>query len=178
MRKLFWQMMVSLDGFMEGPNHELDWHVVDEDYLRYVMGMLNSIDAIILGRKTYELFAKHWPAATSPEAPLMNSLPKIVFSNELEKAEWQNARLVKDDVLGEVGRLKAQPGKDLAVLGSAKLGSTLMQNGLVDEYRVFFNPVVLGAGVPMFRDMEARCRLKLVKTEMLKSGVVILYYRH
>lgn len=90
MRKVFWQMMVSLDGFMEGPNRELDWHVVDEDFNRYVADMLSSIDAILLGRVTYQLFADYWPSSTDPEAQAMNQLPKIVFSKTLKKLEWSS----------------------------------------------------------------------------------------
>lgn len=141
MRKVFWQMMVTLDGFMEGPNRELDWHVTDEDFGRYVTDMLTSIDAILLGRVTYQLFADYWPSSTDPEARGMNELPKIVFSRTLEKVEWKNSRLVKGNIAEEIARLKQQPGKDLALFGSADLASTFMRLGLIDEYRVFVNPV-------------------------------------
>ena len=175
MRKVFWQMMVSLDGFVEGPNGELDWHVADEDFNRYVAEMLASIDGILLGRSTYQLFADYWANATDPEAAGMNALPKIVFSRTLKKVDWSNSRLARD-VAEEVARLKQQPGKDLAIFGSANLASTFMRLGLVDEYRILVNPVVLGAGRPMFRDVADRTRLRLSKTQTLREGVVLLHY--
>ena len=177
MRSLFWQMLVSLDGFMEGPNRELDWHVADDDFNRYVADMLGSIDAILLGRVTYQLFADYWPSATDAEAGVMNKLPKVVFSKTLDKVEWNNSRLVKASLAEEVARLKQQPGKDLALFGSADLASSFMRLGLIDEYRILVNPVVLGAGNPMFKDVKGRPALKLLKTETLRSGVVILSYR-
>ena len=177
MRKLFWQMMVSLDGFMEGPNRELNWHVVDDDFNRYVADMLSSIDTLLLGRVTYQLFADYWPSSTDAEAPAMNDLRKIVFSTTLKKAEWKNSTLVKEDVAEEIARLKQQPGKDLALFGSADLASSFMRLGSIDEIRIFINPLVLGAGNPMFKDVKDRTALKLLKTETLSSGVVILYYQ-
>lgn len=177
MRKVFWQMMVSLDGFMEGPNRELDWHVADEDFNRYVADMLSSIDAILLGRVTYQLFADYWPSSNDPEAHAMNELPKIVFSRTLEKVEWKNSRLAKVDVAEEVARLKRQPGKDIALFGSADLASTFMRLGLIDEYRILVNPIVLGDGRPMFKNIKDRTALKLLNTQTLGSGVVILNYQ-
>lgn len=176
MGQLFWQMMVSLDGFFEGPNRELDWHVTDGDFARYVQEMLESIDAIVLGRVTYELFADYWPTSKDPEAQAMNDLPKIVFSRTLTHVDWNNSRLVKEPVAEEIARLKRDSRKDVALLGSADLASTFMRLGLIDEYRIMVNPVVLGAGRPMFKEVEQRTALKLEKAEMLSSGVVSLHY--
>jgi dihydrofolate reductase len=179
MRKLFWQMNVTLDGFMEGPNRELDHTalIVDKDFDRYAAEMLGSIDAILLGRVAYELVADYWPSSTDPEARRMNELPKVVFSRTLEEVEWQNAKLFKGDVAAEVARLKREPGKDLALFGSADLASTFIRLGLIDEYRVFVNPVVLGDGTPMFKDVKDKIALKLLKAETFSSGVVALYYQ-
>lgn len=178
-RKLFFQMLVSLDGCFEGPKGawDLDWFVVDEDFNRYVADMLKSIDAILLGRVTYQGFAGYWPTSTDAEARKMNELPKIVFSRTLEKVEWNNSRLVKDNFAEEITRLKQQPGKDLALFGSGNLASTLMRLGLIDECRIFVNPVVLGGGKRLFEGVKDRIKLKLLKTETLSSGVVVLYYR-
>ncbi len=143
MRKLFWQMMVSLDGFMAGPNHELDWHVTDEDFARYVADMEQAIDEMIFGRVTYQLMAAYWPTATDPEARMMNTLPKVVCSRTLTRVDWNNTRLVKDNVADEVRRLKQRPGKDIAIFGSAELASSLLRWGLIDEVRLF---VALGSG--------------------------------
>jgi dihydrofolate reductase len=179
MRRLFWQMNVTLDGFMEGPNRELNdtAQVVDEDFDRYATEMLKSIDAIFLGRKTYQLFAGYWPSATGPDADRLNELPKIVFSRTLEKVEWKNSRLVKENVAEEVARLKQQPGNDIALFGSADLASTFMRLGLIDEYRIFVTPVILGRGTPMFRDIGDRIALKLSKVTTWSSEVVALYYQ-
>jgi dihydrofolate reductase len=176
MRKLFWQILTTLDGFMEGPHGDIDWHVVDDDFNRYVKDMLGSIDAILLGRVTYQLFAGYWPTSRDREAPAMNALPKIVFSRTLKKVDWDNSRLVQGDAADEVRRLKQQPGKDLAIFGSADLASTFHKQGLIDDYRIFVNPVVLGRGNPTFKNVEDQSPLKLAKTQTFGSGVVILYY--
>lgn len=179
MRKLFWQMSVTLDGFMEGPNRELSdtAEVVDEDFDRYATEMLQSIDAILLGRRTYQLFAGYWPSASGADADRLNELPKIIFSKTLEKVEWKNSRLVKENVAEEVTRLKQQPGKDLALFGSADLASTFLPLGLIDEYRIFVTPFVLGGGTPMFKDIKDKINLRLLKATTWRSGIVALYYQ-
>jgi dihydrofolate reductase len=179
MRKLFWQMSVTLDGFMEGPNHELDdtAGIKDEDFDRDATEMLKSIDGMLIGRRTYELFAGYWPTATGEDAERMNALPKVVFSRTLKQVGWNNSRLVSDNVSKEVTRLKQQPGRDLAVFGSADLASTLMRHGLIDEYRILVTPVVLGRGRPMFKEVRERIPLKLIKADTWSSGTVALYYR-
>jgi dihydrofolate reductase len=130
MRRLFWQMNVTLDGFMEGPNRELDdtAQVVDQDFDRYASDMLKSIDAMLLGRVTYQLFADYWPFASGPDADKMNELPKIVFSRTLEKVEWKNSRLAKRNVAEEVTQLKKQPGKDVALFVAVQA------NGIAEEF--------------------------------------------
>jgi len=177
MRTLFWQMMMSLDGFIEGPNREIDWFVTDEDFGRYVLEMEKSIDTILFGRVTYEMMAQYWPSSKEPEAPMMNDTPKIVFSRTLKKLDWKNSRLAGADVAAEIGRLKRQPGKEIAMFGSADLAATLIRLGLIDEYRIFVNPVVLGRGNPMFKDVGDKLALKLSKATPFRSGNVLLYYR-
>ena len=178
MRRLFWQLSVTLDGFMEGPNRELKdtAEVVDEDFDRYASEMLKSIGAILLGRRTYQLFADYWPAMTGPDADRLNELPKIVFSRTLERVEWKNSSLAGDEVSAEIGRLKQQSGKDLALFGSADLASTFIRLGLIDEYRILVTPVVLGAGTPMFKGIMDRIALKVSKSTTWSSGIVVLYY--
>lgn len=178
MRRLFWQVNVTLDGFMEGPNRELDYtaEFKDRDFDRYASHMLRSIDGMLLGRKTYQLFAGYWPAATGPDADRMNELPKIVFSRTLDKVEWSNSRLVKGNVPQEVERLKQRPGNDLALFGSADLASSLIRLGLIDEYRILMTPAVLGRGTPMFQDIEGPIGLQLSKAETWSSGMVALHY--
>jgi dihydrofolate reductase len=179
MRKLFWQMNVTLDGFMEGPNRELNFtaQFEDGDFERYCTEMLKSIDAFVIGRRTYELFVDFWPKATGPDAERLNELPKLVFSRTLKTVEWRNARLAGGDVAEEITRLKRQPGKDIALFGSADLASTLIPLGLIDEYRILVTPVILGGGTPMFKGVKYGIGLKLLKAEPWSSGIVALYYQ-
>ena len=146
MRKLFWQMSATLDGLMEGPNRELDStaQFSDPDFDGYASEMLQSIGGILLGRRTYQLFVDYWPTATGPDAERMNELPKIVFSRTLKEVSWNNSRFAKESVAEEVAGLKQQPGKDLALLGSADLASRLMQLGLIDEYRILLGDTHAG----------------------------------
>jgi len=178
MRRLIVSNVMSLDGYFESKDKKLDWFVVDEEFLAYAAEMLRSVDTIVFGRATYEHMAAYWPSAPKDEiAEAMNSLPKIVFSRTLDQAEWNNSRLVKGDAANEIAKLKQQPGKDMVILGSAMLASALLQAGLIDEYRVILTPILLGAGNPMFQGIEGRIRLKLEKTKLLRSGVVVLYYQ-
>jgi dihydrofolate reductase len=176
MKRLIWQMMMSLDGFMEGPNGELDWHVTDGEFAEYVAAMPKEIDTFLFGRVTYQMMAAFWPTSREPEAGMMNDLPKVVFSRTLKEVMWNNSRLVKGDIAEEIGRLKNGSGKDMALLGSSNLASTLLRLGLIDEIRMFLNPVVLGRGNPMFREVD-RMSLKLVKAQPMNSGNVLLHYQ-
>jgi dihydrofolate reductase len=178
MRKVIVSNVVSLDGFFEGPNKEMDWIILDEEFFSYARDMLRSADTLLFGRTTYLHMAGYWPSAAKDEiADHMNNLAKIVFSGTLVKAEWNNSRLVKSDAAEEVLRLKQQPGKDIVILGSATLASSLLQQGLIDEYRVILNPVLIGAGNWLFKGIKQTLRLKLQQTKLFASGVVVLYYQ-
>jgi dihydrofolate reductase len=178
MRKLFVSNLMSLDGFFETSDHKLDWCVVDDDFFDYADDMLRSVDLILFGRKTYEVMAAHWPTAAKDRiADQMNGLPKIVFSQTLPRADWHNTRLVADHAADEVAKLKQLPGKDIVILGSAMLASSLLAQGLVDEYRVILNPVLLGQGNLLFKDVRKMIALKLGDTRSFRSGVNILYYQ-
>ena len=178
MRRVIVSNMMSLDGMLDGPQRELDWHGVDEEFFGYAREMLRSVDAILFGRTTYAMMAAYWPAAPRDEiADKMNGLPKIVFSKSLAAAEWANTTLVRGDSAAEVARLKQQPGKDLAILGSGALASSLLQAGLIDEYRALVNPVVLGGGTPLFQNIRERIRLRLNGVRQFGSGVVMLTYQ-
>ena len=174
--------MVTLDGFFEGPHKwEIDWHTVGEEFNELAIDFLKSADALIFGGVTYQGMAAYWSSDEAVKddpivAGLMNSLPKIVFSRTLEKADWNNTRQVKSDAVREITRLKAQPGKDLLIFGSANLASSLIQNGLVDEYRIFINPIILGQGTPLFKGIKDRLPLKLVDSKIFKNGLVLLVY--
>lgn len=178
MRNLIVSNLMSLDGFFEGPNQELDWFVVEEEFLQYARELLRSVDTLVFGRKTYQHMADYWPSAPSDEiADKMNNLPKIVFSKTMKTADWNNSRLVNTDAEREISRLKQQPGKDMVIFGSAALASFLLQNGLIDEYRVVLQPVLVGGGTPMFRGIGERIRLKLTGTRSFNSGVAVLCYQ-
>ena len=179
MRKLIMWNMVTLDGYFEGPKSwDIDWHeyVWGEELEQLSIEQLRSADMILFGRVTYQGMASHWPSATGEVADFMNSISKVVFSRTLDKAGWSNTRLVKSNAQDEVAKLKQQPGRDLLIFGSADLSSTLMRNGLIDEYRLGMTPVVLGAGNPLFKPSPERLRLKLLEARPLKSGCVILRY--
>lgn len=176
MRKLILQMMVSLDGFFEGPNRELDWHVWDEEMEKEAHETLDSVDAILLGRVAYQLFADYWPKAKDSIAPKLNRLPKIVFSKTLEKTEWNNSGLFKGDIREEFSEAKVAPGKDFILYGGGDIARTFMQLDLIDEYRLIVNPVVLGSGRPLFNG-NTRTNLELFKTRNFKCGNVMLYYQ-
>lgn len=182
MRKLIFFMMTSLDGFYEGPGHSIDWHNVDEEFNEFANAQLDSVDVLLFGRVTYEGMAAYWPTAMAVKddpviAAAMNSKAKLVFSRTLASADWQNTRLVKDNIAEEVTSLKAQPGKDLIIFGSSDLSVTLIEAGLIDEFRIMINPLALGEGKSLFKGLQSRLNLELIKTRAFKSGNVLLYYR-
>jgi dihydrofolate reductase len=178
MRKVIVSNVASLDGFFETPNKVLDWVVVDEEFLEYAKGLLRTVDTLLFGRATYEHMAMYWPTAPAEElANQMNGLPKVVFSKTLQKLDWKNSRVVRDNIEEEVSRLKQQPGKDMVIFGSATLASFLLQRGMIDDYRVILQPVLLGRGTPLFKDVTEKIQLKLISAKVFGSGVVLLSYQ-
>jgi Dihydrofolate reductase len=182
MRKLTAQMMITLDGFFEGPHHEIDWHVVDGEFNDYAWGVLNSVDLLLFGRLTYELMAAYWPSADALKedpvtARLMNEHEKVVFSKTLKQVAWQNTRLVSTDIVSEVKRLKNQPGKDMVIFGSSDLCVPLVKANLIDEYHLLVNPVVLGSGKSLYAGLGQRLNLKLINTRQFSSGLIGLFYQ-
>ena len=179
MRKIIVSNYVSLDGFFAGPNGEIDWFVWDEETEAYAKELAASIDTILFGRVTYELMVGYWPTAATEDPIItkyMNNSPKIVFSRTLEKADWKNTRLLREIDPQEIRNLKEQPGKDLVIYGSGSIVSTLAQSGLIDDYRIFVNPVVLGNGKPLFVGLKERFKLNLLSTKTFRCGVVLLHY--
>ncbi len=181
MRKVIFFMLTSVDGFFEAPGHNIDWHNVDEEFNEFANEQLNSTDMLLFGRVTYEMMAGYWPTAeakaSDPEvAGAMNALQKIVVSTTLDSADWENTRLIKDNVAEEVGKLKQQAGKDIIIMGSSDLAASLAEMGLVDEFRIMVNPVVLGEGKPVFSGIHGQMKLKLLKARTFGNGNVLLYY--
>jgi dihydrofolate reductase len=150
--------------------------VVDDECFAYVDGMLGSIGGILLGRSTYEGFAAHWPDSTPGEAERMNVLPKFVASTTLGSAAWSNTTIINGDVANAVARMKREPSKDLAIIGSSVLATTRATHGLIDEYRFFVVPVLLGAGRRFLDGLPERVELTLQETRVSGSGVVARYY--
>jgi dihydrofolate reductase len=171
--------MMTLDGFFEGPGHDIGWHNVDAEFNAFSARQLEATAALLFGRRTYQLMAAYWPAATGddPVIPYMNALPKFVFSRALATADWKGTRLIREHAAEEVRRLKGEFAKDLAVFGSAILLSALASAGLVDEYRIMVNPVILGRGTPLFQQIDRRRDLALVRLDTFRSGNVLLFYR-
>jgi dihydrofolate reductase len=175
-------MLISLDGYFEGPDSEIDWHNVDSEFNDYAVDNLNNADMLLFGRVTYELMAGYWPTelATTDDpvvAGKMNSLPKVVFSKTLSSAEWNNTTLVKENYEEEVLKLKQQPGRNLVIFGSSDLAVTFMEHDLIDEFQIFVNPVILGKGKPLFNGIKHRYKLKLLSTRTFGSGNVLLCYQ-
>ncbi|WP_393097546.1 dihydrofolate reductase family protein [Streptomyces sp. LN325] len=183
MRKIVLMMSVSLDGYIEGPHGEIDWHRVDAELHRHFNEEISRFGALLDGRVTHELMAAYWPtadedpASTPTEAEfagIWRDIPKIVYSRTLERADW-NTTVVRDVVPEEVRVLKEQPGGDLG-LGGADLAAAFLRHDLVDEFRIYVHPVLIGAGKPLFPQADALTALQLTETRTFGNGVVLLRY--
>jgi len=183
MRKVVASEYMALDGGMEAPENWVGqfWN---EEHGKYARELLFASDALLIGRETYEGFAPAWSSRTAADdqpgeegfVDRMNSLPKFVASRTLEEPLAWNATLIKGDVAEEVAKLKQQPGQDILIYGSGELVNTLMQHDLIDEYRIWLYPVVLGSGKRLFRDGSDTPVLRLTDTRTFSSGVVVLTY--
>ncbi len=181
MRKVLFFMLTSLDGYFEGPNQDISWHNVDEEFNEFSIEQLNSVDTLLFGRVTYEMMASYWPTSEAivndpAVAAKMNATPKIVFSNTLTSVTWQNTRLIRGNIEKEVSALKQKPGKDMIIFGSSDLAVSFISHNLIDEFRILINPVILGGGKPIFQGIQGRLPLKLIKTMLFRSGNVLLNY--
>jgi dihydrofolate reductase len=183
MRKVVFMMQVSLDGFFEGPDQDLGWHLVDDELHSHFNDELRTMGAFLDGRVTYELMANFWPTADQdPSSPapmaefarIWRDMPKIVYSRTLTSAGW-NTEVVHDVVVEEVARLKQQPGGDLA-LGGAALAASFRRLGLIDEYRIYVHPVLIGRGKALFQEADAVTPLRLLESRTFGNGVVLLRY--
>ena len=182
---------LTLDGVMQapgGPDEDPDGHFEhggwsfpygDEDFGVAMTGWFEHADAFLLGRKTYQIFAGHWPRVTDPGDPIatkLNTLPKYVASTTLGTAGWHNSSLLGADVAAEVAKLKERPGRELQVHGSGQLAQTLIDHDLVDEYRLLYFPVHLGSGKKLFRDGARAAALRLRSATTTSTGVIIATY--
>ena len=181
MRKLGVFNLVSLDGYFAGQGGDISWHNVDAEFQAYAEKNSNSGNTLLFGRVTYELMASYWPSSAAlRDDPVvargMNNSPKIVFSRTLKKVDWAHTRLVKDDMVGELRKLKRASRTDLTILGSGSIVAQLAQARLIDEYQVLLNPVVLGTGRTMFEGIRDKLALKLTQTRTFANGNVLLCY--
>jgi dihydrofolate reductase len=183
MRKLIVFNFVTLDSYFEGPKKgDISWHRHGAEENAYAAEGLKSGSTLLFGRVTYEMMASYWPTpAAIKNDPIvaagMNKADKIVFSRTLKKAEWNNTRLVKDNIVEEVRKMKRMPGKDMTVLGSGSIVTQLAEQGLIDEYQIMVDPVVIGDGTPIFKGIKHKLDLKLTRTRTFQSGVVLLCYQ-
>ena len=179
-------MMVSLDGYIEGENHDLSWHNTDQEFNTFAAKQMQEMGAILLGHRTYNLMHSYWPAATPTDpgdaivAQVMNTLPKYVFSRTLKKVKeeqnWRNIHIIKDNIGETLAQLKKEEGKDIAVLGSNNACVTLLELGLLDEIRIMINPIALGKGTPLFTGIPEKKQFTLTDTKRFLNGNVLLTY--
>ncbi|MCW2634118.1 MAG: deaminase [Blastococcus sp.] len=184
MSRIVLMCSISLDGFFEGPDHDLSWHLVDEEVHDEFNQVLGAMSAFLDGRVTYELMAGYWPTADAdpessrPEAEfarIWREMPKIVYSRTLDRADW-NTTIVREVVPAEVAELKAGADGDIAV-GGADLADSFLRHDLIDEFRLYVHPILLGEGTPLFRRAETRRELRLVETRSFGNGVVLVRYQ-
>ena len=183
MRKLVVFNQTTLDGFIADINGDMSWaHKDDAEWNAFVADNASGGGVLVFGRITYELMAGFWPTPFAIEnmpivAAGMNSMLKVVFSRTLDQASWNNTKLVKTDMVAEIRRMKKKPGDGLAILGSGSIVSQLAQDGLIDEYQIVVNPLVLGKGRTMFDGIKEKLPLKLTKTRTFGNGNVLLCYK-
>lgn len=185
MRNLVAFMHMSLDGFAAGPNGELDWISYDQELEKYAETVVDTVGAALYGRVTYHMM-EYWrtvpanPASTPHElnhANWIEAIPKIVVSRTLKSVDWHNTHIIAANLAEEIMKLKQQPGKDIVIFGSPSLTQTLAQLGLIDEYQLTLNPVILGAGMPFFAPLEQKTKLQLLSLKTFASGAMGLHYK-
>lgn len=182
MRKVIAFEAVSLDGYFADVNGDISWaHKQDAEWKAFVGGNASGGGSLLFGRVTYELMASFWPTPAAMErgpvvAEGMNSMPKVVFSRTLAKASWNNTTLVKGDLAAEVRKMKSESGPDMAILGSGSIVAQLAQAGLIDEFHIVVNPIVLGKGKTLFDGVKEKRALKLTTTRAFGNGNVLLCY--
>jgi dihydrofolate reductase len=179
MRKLKLQVQITVDGFIGGVNGEMDWTVRDwdDELKKYVTAITEPIDCIVLGRKLAQGFIPYWAANPEQEgAAIFNSAKKVVFTKTLDHSEWDNTVLAKGDLVEEINKLKKQDGKDLIAYGGATFVSALIKHGLIDEFHLFVNPSAIGNGLTIFKELDRKQNLTLVKSSPFACGIVVLNY--
>jgi dihydrofolate reductase len=186
MRKLKLQVQMTVDGYIAGPNGEMDWMTWnwDEKLIGYVKELTDPIDCIVLGRKLAEGFIPHWAAAAAnPDSPDFSAgrkftdTPKVVFTKTLDHSKWDNTILAKGDIVDEINKLKNEDGGDIIAYGGANFVSSLIKHGLIDELHLFINPAAIGNGMTIFKGLGSKQNFTLVKATSFDCGIVILNYQ-
>jgi dihydrofolate reductase len=186
LRKLKLQVQMSIDGCIAGPNGEMDWMVglQDDKGNKYVNELTDSIDTILLGRKMTDVFISYWSdVINKPDDPWyalakkMIEIPKVVFTKTLNKSKWINTDIATGDLTDEIIKLKSREGKDMVVYGGASFDSSLIKLGLIDEFLLFINPVAIGNGMTIFKDLNEIQKFNMVKSIAFDSGIVLLHYK-
>ena len=185
MQKLIAFSLVTLDGYFAGSSGDISWHHIDTqdaEWNEFVVGNATAGGQLLFGRITYELMASYWPTPLAAQndpvvAERMNHGQKVVFSKTLKQASWSNTTLVKGELAAEIRRMKKEPGKGMAILGSGSLVAQLAPEGLIDEFQIVVNPVVLGQGRTLFAGITQKLALKLTKTRTFGNGNVLLCYQ-
>jgi len=185
MRKIISFMHISLDGFVAGPNGEMDWIKVDEEIFDHVGKRISETDTALYGRVTYDMMQNYWPtAADAPDASKhdiehsqwYSKVHKVVLSKTMEGVDLSNTTIISDNLADRINEIKQQPGSDIALFGSPTATHSLMQLNLIDGYWLFVNPVILGRGIPLFTDVKDKIKLRLLHTQQFTSGVTELDY--
>jgi dihydrofolate reductase len=184
MRKLRLQVQMSVDGCIAGPNNEMDWLVWDDNYIKYINEITESVETIIMGRNMVDGFIPYWTEVTNkPDGPWtdlakkMVEIPKVVFTKTLHKSEWANTDIATGDLKDEITKLKNLDGGDIIVYGGASFDSSLIkEKKLIDEFYLFVNPIVLGNGKTIFRDLKETQKLTLIESKVFDCGLVLLRY--
>lgn len=184
MRKLKLQMQVTIDGFVAGPNGEMDWMIFnwDDGLNKYVTELTVPVDTILLGRKLAQGFIPHWTTAAEAVATpdqftsKMVETPKVVFTKTLTANHWAHTELAGGDLTDEITKLKAQEGGDIITYGGGNFVSNLIKANLIDEYYLFINPTAIGKGMAIFGDIEGKLGLQLVETKLFDCGVAVTRY--
>jgi len=182
-RTTFLFMVTTIDGYYEAPGHDISWHPGSIEFDEFVLEQNSTVGTLLFGRRTYELMAGYWGSDESfsenpPEVvDFMRNTEKVVFSRTLERADWENTRLVRDDAAGEVRRLKESGQGDIAIFGSGTLATGLLKDGVIDELRIMVAPVVLGAGTSLFAGLGERRTFELVRTRTFENGAILNVYR-